>query len=165
MITVRQYAEQKGISHQAVYKMLKTHVAEIEEYVAKEGNVRYLTEEAVAILDKYRESKTQIIERTDDKERIEELEGNIKLLLQREVELSLELREVYKLQAEQAYLIADAKNTAALLEESRSIRKVQQDEILTLKEEVKEQKNKIEQLQEELTTERNKTWVKKLLRR
>lgn len=137
MITIKEYAEQKGVSHQAVYKQIQTHLGELEEHIITQGRTRYLTDEAVAILEKYRDTNVQIIERTNDKELIAELKQNIEKLLQRENELereksslSIELKEVYKKQAEDARLVASAENNRFLLEEKT--KKLQEQEQLYL---------------------------------
>lgn len=123
MITVKEYAEQKGVSHQAVYKQLQTHAEELKPFIVMNGRTRMLTDEAVAILEQYRETNPQIIERTNDKERVEELENQIKIFLTRENELerkvaklSEELKDAYKKDAENAHLIAEAESNKLLLQ-------------------------------------------------
>lgn len=117
VITIKEYADQKGVSHQAVYKQLQTHAEELEPFIVKNGRTRLLTDEAVTILDTYRETNPQIVERTNDKEHVEYLEGQIKVLLARENELNQELKNVYKEKADNAYLIASAETNKLLLED------------------------------------------------
>lgn len=124
MITIKEYAAQKGVSHQAVYKQLQTHAEELEPFIVTNGRTRLLTDEAIAILETHRDTNPQIIERTNDKEHIAYLEDQIKALLVEEnkqekekAELSKELKEAYKKMADEARLIASAEANKLLLED------------------------------------------------
>ena len=70
MITIKDYAQQQGISHQAVYQMLGTHKDELDPHIVKQGRTRFLTDEAVEILEKYRQQAPIVMERQDQVARI-----------------------------------------------------------------------------------------------
>ena len=187
MITVKEYAKQKGVSHQAVYKQLQTHAEELDPHIVMNGRTRFLTDEAISILEKYRETNPQIIERTNDKELVEELENQIKLLLTREnelerkiAELSIELKDAYKKDADNAKAIAEANQKQLLLEEKtkeigilEGFIKDAKKELDQQQQEARERERKLQEhyneevkkLNEELSLERNKSWLKKLFGR
>lgn len=161
MITIKEYAEQRGVSHQAVYKQLQTHAAELKNYIVKNGRTRYLTEEAVAILEQYRETSPQIIERANDHEKIEELENQIKKLLSEKSGLETELRGALKWKAEKAVEIAAAEQQQLLLEEKTKKVEVLESGFQEAKKEADEYHLKCQQLQAELERERARklTWT------
>ena len=117
MITVKEYAEQKGKSVQSVYKQMKSK----ENAVALEGHihvrrvnnrdVKLLDEEAVRVLDEASNHSIQVILETDDKRRIEEMEKQIEVLkdqlLITQNQLIAEQAEVKRLQTEKMQLQAD----------------------------------------------------------
>lgn len=121
MLTVKQYAESKGVTHQSVYKQLQTHADELEPHIIQKGRTRYLTQEAVEILEKYRESNVQIIERTNDKEKIAELEETIKRLLSEKSVLENKYTAVLEWKADKAMEIASAENNSKLLEDKTKL--------------------------------------------
>lgn len=130
MITVKEYAEQKGKSVQSVYKQMKSK----ENAVALEGHihvrrvnnrdVKLLDEDAVRVLDEASNHSIQVILETDDKRRIEELEQQIEVLkdqlLITQNQLIAEQAEVKLLQAEKMQLQSDK---IALLEAKQEERK------------------------------------------
>lgn len=165
MKTIKQYAEMKGVSHQSVYKMLQTHKDELEPHIVTQGRTRYLTDEAVVILESYRESNPVIIDRTNDKERIDELENTIKQMLIRENELqreiaenNKELRRYAELRAEQAEQIATAEANKILLEQ-----KVNENQ--ELRHLLETERQRANQAEADLDAEQSKTWWDKLLKR
>lgn len=156
MKTVKEYAEIKGVSHQAVYKMLQVHKDELEDYIIKRGRTRFLTDEAIDILEKYRESNPVIVEQVHSREQIEELENNIKRLLAENAAIANKLSEALEWKAEKAVEIAQNEANLKLLdirEEQYETEKKRADEL--------EEENK--RLQEKLQNEQKKSWLSKLL--
>lgn len=114
-LTVKQYAEQRGKTVQAVYKQLRG----IENSKALEGHVfrerinnrmtTVLDAEAVRILDEASKQSVQIVEQTNDKEKIEALEQENKMLLLKIAELQEKLIEkqddIQRLQNEKMELL------------------------------------------------------------
>lgn len=117
MISIKDYAEQKGVTTQAVYKQLQTHSVELKGCIVKQGRTRYLTDEAVAILNQYRESSPQVIERTNDRELIEQLRMENKNLLIKIAAQADKIADLSDWKSEQALLIAEAGQKQLLLEE------------------------------------------------
>lgn len=81
MKTVRDYASERGISHQAVYQMMATHKNELEPFIVKQGRTRYLTEKAEEVLDHYRNQSTIVIAQADNQVLIEQLKNEKEALL------------------------------------------------------------------------------------
>ena len=81
MKTVRDYASERGISHQAVYQMMTTHKKELEPFIVKRGRTRYLTEKAEEVLDHYRNQSTIVIAQNDNHARIKQLQNEKDALL------------------------------------------------------------------------------------
>ena len=74
MITLKEYAEKKSISYEAVRKQVSRYREELGDHIKKEGRTQYLDDWAEEYLDDRRASNVVVMyERTKD-ERIEELE-------------------------------------------------------------------------------------------
>lgn len=165
MKSVKEYAKMKGVTHQSVYKMIGTHKNELEPYIVHQGRTRYLTDEAIAILERYRDANPVIVNQTNDKERIEELETTIKQMLVRENELQREVAEANKelrrdaeLRAEQAKLIATAEASKLLLEEKTNRLKETEDKLHF-------ESQRADRAEEALEAERNKTFFQRLFKK
>ena len=73
MLSIKDYAERKGVSTQAVYKQLKTHEKALEGHIQKISGKRYLDDEAVAYLDAQSENTPSVIVQNGTDELVEEL--------------------------------------------------------------------------------------------
>lgn len=138
MITIKDYAKQQGISHQAVYQMLATHGEELESHIVKQGRTRFLTEEAVAILEKYRNQAPIVMERQDQVARIKELEQEREQLLIKTADLASRLAELADWKAEKAVEIAAAEHQQQLLTTTQADLERKADEIRDLKKQVED---------------------------
>lgn len=158
MITIKQYADKWNISTQAVYAQLKTHQEELEGHIHKKdgSNARWLDEEAVAVLEKIRETNPTVIERDNSQEKIEELENNIKVLLTENATIANKLSEALEWKAEKAVEIAQSEMNQKLL----TIREEQYEDEKKRADELEEENKK---LREELQNKQKKSWLQKLL--
>lgn len=112
MISIKDYAKSKSISYEAVRKQINRYKDELGAHISKSNRTQYLDDEAVAFLDKKRESNPIIIMQTDDKERIERLENENKALLLKVAELQEQLlqeRQETKLLQQQKIELLEAK--------------------------------------------------------
>ena len=75
MLSIKDYAERKGVSTQAVYKQLKTHEKALEGHIEKISGKRYLDDEAVAYLDSQSENTPAVIVQNGTNELVEELKA------------------------------------------------------------------------------------------
>ena len=103
MVTLKEYAKNKGVSYEAVRKQVNRYKNELKGHISKVNRTQYLDEEATAFLDKKRAESPVIIVQTDDKERIEQLEREKEALLIKVAELQEKLikkgEQVEQLQA------------------------------------------------------------------
>lgn len=106
MITVKQYAEDRNITIQAVHQSMKGKRKKglLEGHVHTVDGIKWLDDEAVIILDKDRRKPPVIFEREDANATIEQLRNEKEMLLTR-------LAEVSEWKAENAMAIAEANQT------------------------------------------------------
>lgn len=117
MKTIKQYAEEKGVSHQAVYKMISTHENELRDFIFVQDRTRFLMPEAEELLDGYRKKSQIVIEREDANEKIETLKKQIEMLLTENTKQANKIAELAEWKAEKAVAIAGAEQQKLLFEE------------------------------------------------
>lgn len=84
-MTVKEYADLHGVTIQAVYQQMnrKKNKAFLQEHVWMQDGVKHLDDVAVKFLERGRGNSPSVIVQTGNQERIEELERENKLLLQK----------------------------------------------------------------------------------
>lgn len=122
MITVKQYAEERGITIQAVHQSMngKRKKERLEGHVQVIDGVKWLDEEAVAILDEARNKSPIVWERTDSNARIEELEQNEKVMLAKIAAQADQIAQLAQWKADNALAIAEAGQKQLLLDSTRA---------------------------------------------
>lgn len=129
VISIKQYAEERGKSIQAVHQQRKRkkYKARLEGHVIEKDGVYYLDKEAVKILDSAHETTVQVVD-TNSKRRIQELENQLQKEKNRTTNLLSEIKNKsnkfedlqVKLQAQteqMAALVLDNKEKTLLLEQ------------------------------------------------
>lgn len=144
MKLIKDYAKEKNISHQAVYKLIENHKSELKDYIVKQGRTRYLTPEAEEMLDSYRNKSPIVIDKQERNEEIERLKEENKNLLLKIAAQADKIAELSEWKSEHALLIAEANNNTKLLE----YKTAQLDELKTDRDELKR----------ELEILKNKKW-------
>lgn len=113
MVTIKEYAKNKGVSYEAVRKQLNRYSGELKGHVTKVGRTQYLDEEAILFLDGKRAENPIVILETSKDEELQRLEAENKTLLLKIAELQDELLrekdQVKQLQTEKIELL-EAKN-------------------------------------------------------
>lgn len=132
MLSVKEYAEKHGVSTQSVYKMMQTHRIELDGHIVKQGKSRYLTDEAVEILESYRMASQVVVKQMEDQTKIEELKQQIAELQAKILSQSEDLVEAYKKLSDQSKLLGQ-------IEERESYH---QKQIIDLEIALDEEKNK-----------------------
>lgn len=168
MITVKQYAEERGITIQAVHKSMngKRKAERLINHVEIRDGVKWLDDEAVAILDESRNKSPVVIINENKNEKIAELEAENKELrerilireaeLQNEIaKLNQEAKELYQEKYENAALLAKADMNQLLLQEKT-------EKLENLETALKLEQEKTESLQAELESEKRRSWWDKL---
>ncbi len=154
LVSIKDYAKNKGVTHQSVYQMMKTHEEELKDYIVKQGRTRYLTEEAIEILEKY--SNVQVvIERAEFHEEIERLKEENRNLLIKVAAQADKIAELSEWKSDHAVMIAEANQNKLLLEEKTK----QFDE---LKADNRQLTDELAITKQELEHERNKGFFAKL---
>lgn len=86
-VTVKDYADSKGVTVQAVYKQLKRHEKELENHIHIHKKKRFLDEYAVDYLTQQSNETPTVILHNDQSDHIDRLEEENKNLLIRIAEL------------------------------------------------------------------------------
>ena len=117
VISIKQYAEERGKSIQAVHQQRKRkkYKARLEGHVIEKDGVYYLDKEAVKILDSAHETTVQVVD-TNSKRRIQELENQLQKEKNRTTNLLSEIKnKSNKFEDLQAKLQAQTEQMAALV--------------------------------------------------
>lgn len=192
MKSIKIFAEERNITHQAVYQMMAVHKEELKEHIVKDGRTRYLTPEAEAILDKYRNKSAIVIESQNNDAQIEQLKIEKENLLIKVAAQADEIAELSKWKADNSVALAYANYNELQLEQSKkeiellegflkeakaNIEHAEEEKIVAVKEaedrvklQHQEAENKLrshyqkelEELRKQLENEKNKSWWDKL---
>jgi len=155
MKLIKDYAKERGITHQAVYQMIENHKKELSEHIVKQGRIRYLTPEAEQVLDNYRNKSQIVIEKADFNEEIERLKEEKENLLLKIAMQADKIAELSEWKSDHAVMIAEANTNKLLLEEKSK----QYDE---LKADNRQLTDELAITKQELEHERNKGFFAKL---
>ena len=81
MITIKDYAKQKGVSYEAIRKQIKRYEDELEGHLVKQNRFLMLDDEAVRFLDSKRSENPVIVYEQNKDEELEQLRHENKVLL------------------------------------------------------------------------------------
>lgn len=81
MITIKDYAKQKGVSYEAIRKQIKRYENELEGHLVKQNRFLMLDDEAVQFLDSKRSENPVIVYEQNKDEELEQLRHENKVLL------------------------------------------------------------------------------------
>ena len=119
MKSIKVFAEERNITHQAVYQMMSVHKEELEEHIVRDCRTRYLTPEAEAILDKYRNKSAIVVEAQNNSVEIEQLRIERENLLIKVAAQADEIAELAKWKSDNAVALAYANYNELQLEQSK----------------------------------------------
>ena len=80
LMTLKQFAEDQGISYEAVRRAVKRHGDKLTGHIIENDGIRYLDEEAVKILKERRRESPIVVQTMDQGEEIRELTAQIESL-------------------------------------------------------------------------------------
>ena len=80
LMTLKQFADDQGISYEAVRRAVKRHGDKLTGHIIENDGVRYLDEEAVKILKERRRESPIVVQTMDQGEEIRELTAQIESL-------------------------------------------------------------------------------------
>lgn len=109
MISMKDYAEQKGISYEAVRRSVNRYKEELEGHIVVQNRTKFLDDEAVAFLDSKRQQSPIVIINQDKNEELERLRNEKEALLIKIAELQDAL-----LQEKDKVAVLQEKNIALL---------------------------------------------------
>ena len=113
MVSLKEYAKNKGVSYEAVRKQVNRYKDELKGHITKVNRTQYLDEEAVAFLDSKRAESPIIIMESGKDEEIQRLEMENKALLLKVAELQealLKEKDQVKLLQNEKIELLEAKN-------------------------------------------------------
>lgn len=116
MISLKDYAKNKGVSYEAVRKQVSRYKTELEGHIQKVNRTQYLDDEAVAFLDAKRQENPIVIYEVSKDEEIQRLTDENKALLVQIAQIQNELIQTQK----------------ALSAEKDSVKQLQADKIALL---------------------------------
>ncbi len=123
MVSIRDYADSKNISYEAVRQQVKRYQNDLVGHIQKIGRRQYLDDDAVAFLDEKRKENPIILMQADKDDEIRRLQDENKALLIKIAELQdallKEKDEVKLLQTEKIALLDTQKKQAEQIEEPR----------------------------------------------
>lgn len=111
MITIKDYAKQKGVSYEAIRKQIKRYDAELEGHLIKQNRFFMLDDEAVQFLDGKRSENPVIVYEQNKDEELEQLRQENKMLL---IQMNTVQDQLGKVQQK---LIAEMSTTKLLTQE------------------------------------------------
>ena len=111
MITIKDYAKQKGVSYEAIRKQIKRYEDELEGHLVKQNRFLMLDDEAVQFLDSKRSENPVIVYEQNKDEELEQLRHENKVLL---IQMNTVQDQLGKVQQK---LIAEMNTTTLLTQE------------------------------------------------
>lgn len=111
MITIKDYAKQKGVSYEAIRKQIKRYEDELEGHLVKQNRFLMLDDEAVQFLDSKRSENPVIVYEQNKDEELEQLRHENKVLL---IQMNTVQDQMGKVQQK---LIAEMNTTKLLTQE------------------------------------------------
>lgn len=112
METIKDFAERKNVSYEAIRKQVKRYSGELKGHVIKKGRLQYLDEVAIEFLESKRNESQVVIKEFSRSEEIQRLQQDKELLLVKVAELQdLLLREkdqVKQLQQDKILLLENS---------------------------------------------------------
>ena len=171
MITVKQYAEERGITIQAVHQSMqgKRKKERLEGHVTVIDGIKWLDEEAVAILDESRNKSPVVYEKAEANQRIEELEENERIMLAKIAAQADRISELAEWKADHAVAIAGAAQTQLLLDTTKAElsqeQKAHAEDNAAKDAEIAELKQKVEEAATREQAMKQRTWWERLTRK
>ena len=122
-MTVRQYAEQKGVTYEAARRLVQKYRPQLKEHIVTKNRTQLLDEVAVEFLNEHRRMSPLVVVREDDAGRINDLERQVESLraqlMTAQTELLKSQQDVIELQRQAAAMIETQAQYSQLLEDHK----------------------------------------------
>lgn len=115
MMSIKDYAADRGVSYEAVRRQVKRYKAELEGHVIQKGRQQFLDDFAVAFLDEHRAAQPMVTYDQATGAAVKRLEARCSELEAENKELLKEVAALSKWHAENALALAAADQTQRLL--------------------------------------------------
>lgn len=79
-ITLKEYADSRGVSYESVRQMVARHEAELEGHISKQHNVRYIDNAGAEMLNEWRKIGQVVVYRQEKADYVKELEAQVQEL-------------------------------------------------------------------------------------
>ena len=160
MKTIKQYAEEQGVSYEAIRKQISTYKDELKEHIVIKGRTQYLDDWAVNFLTERRKENPVIIvsqEKADEVEamrkQIETLQTQLLLaqnaLIQNQKDMIKDKETIIGLQAEAQKALEDRLKYAETLEEKDALLIAAKDDARMLYSQLEASRKVIQHFEEE----------------
>ena len=126
VISLKDYAKQNNISYEAVRQQVVRYKKDLESHIIRDGRQQFLDDEAVAFLDSKRQKNPVAIIQMDKDERIDALQEENKVLLQK---LNIVQDELIKEKDKVQTLLNEQKEEIKLLEAQNADLSAEKDRI------------------------------------
>lgn len=136
LISIKDYAQSKGVSYEAVRQQVVRFRAELGPHIVKKGKTQFLDDDAVAYLDARRQDNPVVIYEKNKDEELERLAAENKSLLVELASVQKQLLQVMPqiAQAEQAQRLLDAQQAESAAQQAQI--QTQQERIAQLESDV-----------------------------
>lgn len=179
MLSVKQYADSRGISGTAVRKQLARYSEELEGHIIETSRRRMLDDVAISFLDQHRQPRTMVIDgeatladqvevlqkqvkklqETSMAEQIEFLKRELKESQERVIQLQAGMIEMMKLKDENLKLLADnqkkdanLQKKAAEINEKEAVIQAKEEELNVMDVTLHEVKDRLQQAEKEASS-------------
>ena len=143
MITLKDYAEKKRVSYEAVRKQVNRYRSELGEHLYRHGRTQYLDEEGEAFLDKKRLSNPVVLIEKNKDDQIEELQ-------QENDNLRIKIMELQEQLLASKDLLLDMTGKVAMADYSQRLLEQKEADVQSLKALKEESEKKLTEKEEEL---------------
>lgn len=151
MITLKQYAEARGVSYEAVRASIKRHSSELEAHIKKQGRITVITDQGAEILDAYRAPRAvKILDAKQENAYIEELKDSIISLQERIIELEQEKNKGIEAQVRAKMLEDTSKSQQSKIEALEAEIKQHKEQAIIEAEKIRKAEEKSEKLARDL---------------
>lgn len=147
MVTIKQYADSRGVSREAVRKQIVRYQDQLERHISIQNRTKYLDEYAVDFLDNHRMQRTVVV-KPSDKETEEEINRLRAELDKARGEILKKSDAIIQLQEDKMSLLEIKGKYEALIEDKQAT----QDRLTRYEEELSEVRSKLDETQRELSS-------------
>lgn len=113
MVSIREYAQNKGVSYEAIRKQVNRYRNDLDGHISKINRTQYLDEIAVEFLDSKRSENPIVVMETERDEEIKRLESENRALIVKVAELQdalLKEKDLVKLLQSEKIELLESKN-------------------------------------------------------